>query len=256
MSALVDGGGAMFAMGKGDGAGDGGVLSCIDGTGALSKGAAGVSSVMGGSDLNAVSLVLSGGLGDSTVEMGGGSIMGVVLIKEEGGTGKAEESCTDVGCVSGSLLGEGLVSFISVRFEFTCAPWECKTIVGGSSALAKRGSVTQALCRGVEDNKCSLLACIIASLPIGVDKEETEWPLGSFLCSDLRECISMKTGADTSPVKSTAEDAVDSIVDTAVAAASCSGVSPTPTLAYSLLLSSWPSKRCCSPGFQRSGCRV
>lgn len=93
--------------------------------------------------------------------------------------------------------------------------------MGGSSALGNRGSVTQeALCRGVEDNKCSLLACITASLPtaIGVDREETEWPLGSFLCSGLLGCTSMKTG--TSPVISTAEDAVESIVETAVAAAS------------------------------------
>lgn len=41
----------------------------------------------------------------------------------------------------------------------------------------------------------------------------------------------MNTGADMSPtdgaVKSTAEEAVESMVDTAVAAASCSGVSCT-----------------------------
>lgn len=165
------------------------------------------------------------------MEAGGGSIMGVVWIREDGGTGDEEESCEDDGCVSGSLPGEKLVSLSSGRSAFACVSRECKTIVGGSSALAKSGSVTrEALCRGVEDNKCSLLACITASLPIaiGVGKEEREWPLGSFLCSGFVGCTSMKTG--TSPVRSTAEEAVESMVETAVAAASCRGVSPTPTL--------------------------
>lgn len=166
------------------------------------------------------------------MEAGGGSIMGVVWIREDGGTGDDEESCEDEGCVSGSLTGQKLVSSSSGRSEFACVSRVCKTIaVGGSSASAKSGSVTrEALCKGVEDNKCSLLAWITASLPIaiGVGKEESEWPLGSFL-SSLAGCTSMKTG--TSPVKSTADDAVESMVETAVAAASCSGVSPpTPTL--------------------------
>lgn len=72
----------------------------------------------------------------------------------------------------------------------------------------------------MEDNKCSLLACITASLPIaiGVDREDNDWPLGSFLCPALLGWTSIKAG--TSPVRSTAEDAVESIVETAVAAAS------------------------------------
>lgn len=129
------------------------------------------------------------------------------------------------------MPGEKLVSFSSGRSELACVSRGCKAIEGGSSALAKSGSVMrEALCKGVEDNKCSLLACTTASLPIaiGVGKEESEWPLGSFLCSGFVGCTSMKTG--TSPVRSTADDAVESIVDTAVAAASWRGVSPTPTL--------------------------
>lgn len=166
------------------------------------------------------------------MEAGGGSMMGVVWIREDGGTGEDEESCEDEGCVSGSLTREKLVSSSSGRSESACLSRECKTIVvGGSSVSDKSGSVTrEALCKGVEDNKCSLLACMTASLPIaiGVGKEESEWPLGSFL-SSLAGCTSMKTG--TSPVKSTADDAVESMVETAVAAASCRGVSPpTPTL--------------------------
>lgn len=207
-----------------------GVPSCIVATGEVSKGAGAVSSVSAGSDFCAIS-PSQGTSGDSRVEAGGGSIMGVVWITEDGGTGDEEESCEDEGCVSGSLPIEKHVSSSSGRSEFACVSRGCKTIVVGSSALAKSGSVMrEALCKGVEDNKCSLLACITASLPIaiGVGKEESEWPLGSFLCSGLVGCTSMKAG--TSPVRSTADDAVESIVETAVAAASCRGVSPTSTL--------------------------
>ncbi len=50
---------------------------------------------------------------------------------------------------------------------------------GGSSASDKSGSVTHgALCKGVEDSRCSLLACRMPSLSravIGVeDGDETE----------------------------------------------------------------------------------
>lgn len=62
----------------------------------------------------------------------------------------------------------------------------------------------------------------------GVDARE--WPLGP-LESGLPGCISINAGADMSAtdgaVKSTAEEAVESIVDTAVFAASWSGVSCT-----------------------------
>lgn len=122
---------------------------CIAGSGEVSKVTGGGSSVVSGS-----------GSGDSRVEVGGGSIMGVVWIKEDGGTGEEEESCEDEGCVSGSLTIEKLVSSSSGRSEFACVSRECKTIaVGASSASAKSGSVTRdALCKGVEDNRCSLLA--------------------------------------------------------------------------------------------------
>lgn len=91
-----------------------------------------------------------------------------------------------------------------------------------------------ALCRGVEDSRCSLLASMMPSLPSAVmgvvDEDETDRPLGS-LCSCLLGCTAMNVGADMSPtdgaVKSTAEEAVESMVDTAVAAASWSGVSCT-----------------------------
>lgn len=90
------------------------------------------------------------------------------------------------------------------------------------------------LCTGVEDSKCSLLACMTASLPTAmmgvVDGDGTEWPFGSF-GPGLTGCKAINAGADISPtdgaVKSTAEEAVESMVDTAVAAASWSGVSCT-----------------------------
>lgn len=71
------------------------------------------------------------------------------------------------------------------------------------------------------------------SLSSAVTDEEdkgggTEWPLGS-LGSDLCGYTSRNTGADTSPtdgaVRSTAEEAVESMVDATMVAASWSGVS-------------------------------
>lgn len=140
MSAVLVSGAAILsesAIGTGEGAGgEGGgggeVLSCIEG----SKGTAGVS------DFSAISS-LSCGLGDSSVVVGGGSMIGMVLIKEGGGTVEAEESSEDVGSISGcSEVGEKLVSFSSRISKFACVSRECNTIVGGSSALANRGSVT------------------------------------------------------------------------------------------------------------------
>lgn len=97
MSAILVSGGAILSgsairVGENMGGGGGEELSCIEG----SKGAARVSSVTGVSDFSAISS-LSGGLGDSNVVVGGGSMIGMVLIKEEGGTGEAEESSEDVG---------------------------------------------------------------------------------------------------------------------------------------------------------------
>lgn len=76
-------------------------------------------------------------------------------------------------------MGEGPTSFISGMAESVSGSTESKTIAGGSSVSDKSGSVTHgALCNGVEDNRCSLLACMMPSLPravIGVvDEDETE----------------------------------------------------------------------------------
>lgn len=85
-----------------------------------------------------------------------------------------------------------------------------------------------ALCNGVEDSRCSLLARMTLSLLSGVTGDATDWPLRS-LSSVLPGCKSVKVGPDMSPtegtVRSTADEAVESMVDTAMTAASCSGVS-------------------------------
>lgn len=70
-------------IGTGETVGDGGGLSCIDGVGESAK-AALVSSGNGGSD--AASMSFPSGFGDSNVELGGGSMMGVVQINKEAGT--------------------------------------------------------------------------------------------------------------------------------------------------------------------------
>lgn len=56
---------------------------------------------------------------------------------------------------------------------------ESKTIAGSSSASDKSGSVTHgALCKGLEDSRCSLLRCVMPSFPSAVtwagDEDETE----------------------------------------------------------------------------------
>ncbi len=89
--ALMEGGGSeemlQSVIGTGDGVGDGGRLSCIDGAGESAKGAARVSSSKGGSNFGVIpSISLLSGLGDSNVELGGGSMMGVVQINKEAGT--------------------------------------------------------------------------------------------------------------------------------------------------------------------------
>lgn len=127
------------------------------------------------------------------------------------------------------------MSFISGMLESANGLMESITNSGGSSAFAKSGSVTPAAsCRGVEESRCSLPARTALSLrrgEIGVmGMDVTEWPLVS-LCSGLPEWTSMAVGTHISiidgAVKSTAEEAVESTGDTAVAAASWSGVSCT-----------------------------
>ena len=57
------------------------------------------------------------GFGDSNVELGGGSMTGVVQINKEGGTGGVVESNEGAGVSADSFVGEGPVSFISGRAE-------------------------------------------------------------------------------------------------------------------------------------------
>lgn len=58
------------------------------------------------------------------------------------------------------------MSFISGRPESSSGSTGSWSTAGGSSASAKRGSVMLggALCKGVEDSRCSLLACMMPSL--------------------------------------------------------------------------------------------
>lgn len=84
------------------------------------------------------------------------------------------------GSVEGSLLasrtGVAAVWFSSGRSEASSGSMDSRTIAGGSSASANSGSVTLgALCRGVEDRRCSLLACMTPSPPgAAVDEDATE----------------------------------------------------------------------------------
>lgn len=124
-----------------------------------------------------------------------------------------EESNEAAGVISTSLVGDSPLSFISGRDESNSGSTDSRTIAGGSSAAAKSGSVTHgALCKGVEDSRCSLLPCVTVSLPsvimLPVDEDETEWPLGS-LGPATQECISINC---IPPVKSIAEEAVESMM--------------------------------------------
>lgn len=69
--------------------------------------------------------------------------------------------------------------FISGRAESTEGSTESRTIAGATLELTKSGSVMHgALCKGVEDSRCSLLAFTLLSLPSAVmgivDKDNTE----------------------------------------------------------------------------------
>lgn len=90
-----------------------------------------------------------------------------------------EDSTEGAGEGADSFVGEGPVSLISVMAESVSGLTESRTIAGGSSASARSGSVTHgALCKGVEDRRCSSLACMMPSLArtvMGlVDKDEAE----------------------------------------------------------------------------------
>lgn len=86
-----------------------------------------------------------------------------------------ESSTGEARVAADSSVGEGPTSFISGMAESVSGSTESKT----SSASAKSGSVMHgALCKGVEDSRCSLLACMMPSLPravmVVVGKDETE----------------------------------------------------------------------------------
>lgn len=90
-----------------------------------------------------------------------------------------EGSNVGEGVATDSFVGEGPMSFISSITESVNGSTESRTIAGGSSALAKSGSVTHGgLCKGVEDSRCSLLTCMTLSLPKALrgvmDKDERE----------------------------------------------------------------------------------
>lgn len=87
---LMGGGGSvarlLSVIGTGEGLGDGGGLPCIDGVGQSAK-VVSVTSSRGGSNFRPISSIsFRSRLGDSNVELGGGSMMGVVQINKEAGT--------------------------------------------------------------------------------------------------------------------------------------------------------------------------
>lgn len=74
-------------IGTGEGVGDGGRLSCVDGVAESAKVAGGPTSKGGSNSGAMLSMSLASGSGDSNVKLGGGSMMGVVQINKEAGTG-------------------------------------------------------------------------------------------------------------------------------------------------------------------------
>lgn len=171
----------------------------------------------------------TGGVVESNEEIGWVSITGgMVLTKLEVG-----RSSVSVAVVT-SLVGEGAEGYIS-RISI-------RGISAESSVDFRRElEGVRALFLGLEDNRCSLLGSTTPALSraaLGVpDGGVTDFPLRSFLTSgtvsgsgsgwnDVNSVagggkITINDGA----VRSTAEDAVESMVKTVVAAASCSGVS-------------------------------
>lgn len=88
-----------------------------------------------------------------------------------------EDSTEGSGGATDSFVGVEPLSLISRMTESISGLTELCT--GGSSALTKSGSVMHGpLCKGVEDRRCSLLACTMPSLPSAViwlvDKDEAE----------------------------------------------------------------------------------
>lgn len=144
---------------------------------------------------------------------------GVVEINNAGGMGAEGESAEAAGSfapVESSSIVSGMAG--SVR-DFTESP----SAAGGSSA--RSGSVMSgAFCEEVEDRGRILLAWIMPSSlrPVTglLDNDETERSFGSASLGCTCTSPGVVISAVDRMVKSIAEEAVDSMVDTAVVAAS------------------------------------
>lgn len=80
-------------------------------------------------------------------------MMGVVQINIEGGTGGVEEPAEGAGAAIEFFVGEGAKSLTAEPVSGSTAS---RVGAGRSSASDSRGSVMQgALCKGVEDSRCS-----------------------------------------------------------------------------------------------------
>lgn len=203
------------AAATGGGVSGGGGLSCIDRAPGSDK-LARMSSCEDRGDPRAM-LRGSPGSGDSNTELGLGSMVGVVEMSMAAGMGPVEES---------PFVAVDSLSSTCVMAERGSDFTESPSAAGGSSA--KSGSVMSgASWEEAEDRGRVLLACAapsslgpVTGLP---DRDEGERPLGSFGSSSLG-CTCTNAGVVTSAadrtVKSTAEEAVDSMVETAVVAAS------------------------------------
>lgn len=81
------------------------------------------------------------------------------------------DEASEGGGVAADCFEEGPVSFTSVGAESTEVSAQSRALLEDTSALTKSGSVMHgALCKGVEDNGCSLLSAVIGI----VDKDDTE----------------------------------------------------------------------------------
>lgn len=201
---------------------------------------------------------MTGGMVESNVEvffMTGGGVESNVEVEDESSTGGVVESNEEIGWVSitggmvltkmevgrssvsvavvTSLVGEGAEGYIS-RISI-------RGISVESSDFRRELEGVRALFLGVEDNRCSLLGSTTSALSraaMGVpDGGVTDFPLRSFLTrgtvsgsgsgwNDVNSVVGGgKITINDGAVRSTAEDAVESMVKTVVAAASCSGVS-------------------------------
>lgn len=172
--------------GAGEGTANGERLSCIAGEEGSAKGERAPWSNGGLEFVTITSTSFSCRSGDSSVELGGSSRTGVVQINKEAGTVSGmmgvEESSEAAGPELSSLVGERERWFLSSWIPSVNGLTESRTS-GGSYASANSGSVMPgALCKGLEDKRCSFLAGVMAFtsrvVTVGGDGEETVRPLG------------------------------------------------------------------------------